>query len=36
MVVRVRVRIARNGKEVVASALANSGYDLKPHRCYYL
>jgi hypothetical protein len=24
--VRVRVRIARNGKEIVASALANSGY----------
>jgi hypothetical protein len=25
--VRVRVRIARNGKEIVASALANSGYE---------
>lgn len=27
MAVRVRVRIARNGKEIVASALANSGYE---------
>ncbi len=27
MAVRVRVRIARDGKEVVASALANSGYE---------
>jgi hypothetical protein len=25
--VRVRVRIAGNGKEIVASALANSGYE---------